>query len=35
VAQLRLAPGQTVLDVGCGTGASIGLLVQAVGHTAK
>lgn len=31
VARLTLAPGQTVLDVGCGTGLSFGLLEEAIG----
>lgn len=31
IAQLGLVPGQTVLDVGCGTGASLQALVEAVG----
>ncbi len=31
VAALRLQPGQSVLDVGCGTGLSLALLRQAVG----
>lgn len=30
---LRLAPGDTVLDIGCGTGLSLGLLREAVGAT--
>ena len=30
---LRLAPGDAVLDVGCGTGLSLGLLREAVGPT--
>ncbi len=35
VAGLRLQPGQTVLDVGCGTGASFARLVSAVGPTGR
>src|SRR5512140_3424 len=31
VASLKLQPGATVLDVGCGTGLSFGLLQQRVG----
>jgi ubiquinone/menaquinone biosynthesis C-methylase UbiE len=32
VARLELRPGQTVIDVGCGTGLSLPLLVDAVGR---
>jgi ubiquinone/menaquinone biosynthesis C-methylase UbiE len=35
VAALQLQPGQTVLDVGCGTGLSLALLVQGVGNGGK
>jgi SAM-dependent methyltransferase len=35
IALLRLHPGQTVLDVGCGTGLSFGLLHQRVGRTGR
>ena len=35
VAQLGLPPGATVLDVGCGTGASFAHLVSAVGPTGR
>lgn len=31
IEQLRLEPGQTVLDIGCGTGMSLGWLQEAVG----
>lgn len=31
IEHLHLAPGQTVLDIGCGTGMSLPLLVEAVG----
>lgn len=33
--QLALQPGQTVLDVGCGTGLSFGPLVQALGTNGR
>ena len=32
---LELSPGMTVVDVGCGTGASFGYLVDAVGATGR
>ncbi len=32
---LRLEPGQTVLDIGCGTGMSLGLLQEAVGPAGR
>ncbi len=35
VAQLDLHPGDTVLDLGCGTGLSLPLLLQAVGPTGQ
>lgn len=35
VAALRLAPGQTVIDAGCGTGASFARLVAAVGRDGR
>ena len=35
IALLRLRPGQTVLDVGCGTGLSFGLLHERVGRTGR
>lgn len=35
IAQLRLQPGQTVLDVGAGTGLSYALLLEAVGATGQ
>jgi ubiquinone/menaquinone biosynthesis C-methylase UbiE len=35
VAALQLEPGQTVLDVGCGTGASLSRLVAGVGATGR
>jgi len=35
VAALQLQPGQTVLDVGCGTGASFARLVAAVGSAGR
>lgn len=35
IAALRLQPGDTVLDVGCGTGLSIPLLAEAVGPTGQ
>jgi ubiquinone/menaquinone biosynthesis C-methylase UbiE len=35
IAALELAPGMTVVDVGCGTGASLSLLVDAVGPSGR
>lgn len=35
IALLKLHPGATVLDVGCGTGLSLGLLHQRVGATGR
>ena len=35
IALLALRPGQVVLDVGCGTGLSLGLLNQAIGATGR
>ncbi len=35
VGALRLRPGQTVIDVGCGTGASFGRLAAAVGRDGR
>jgi arsenite methyltransferase len=35
IARLQLLPGQTVLDVGCGTGLSFEALVQAVGPSGR
>jgi ubiquinone/menaquinone biosynthesis C-methylase UbiE len=35
VAELQLKPGQTVIDVGCGTGASFARLVAAVGRDGR
>jgi precorrin-6B methylase 2 len=35
VARLELAPGATVVDAGCGTGASLPLLVEAVGPAGR
>jgi ubiquinone/menaquinone biosynthesis C-methylase UbiE len=35
VAKLELAPGDSVLDIGCGTGRSLGYLQQVVGPTGR
>lgn len=35
ISLLRLAPGETVLDIGCGTGTSFSALVKAVGPTGR
>jgi SAM-dependent methyltransferase len=35
VAELQLKPGQTVIDVGCGTGASFARLIAAVGRDGR
>jgi ubiquinone/menaquinone biosynthesis C-methylase UbiE len=35
IARLALQPGQTVLDVGCGTGLSFELLLQSIGSKGK
>jgi len=35
IGSLRLQPGQTVLDVGCGTGRNFPLILEKIGSTGK